>query len=101
VTGGTSVPYTTFVHLIAPGGELVAQGDSQPFAGQYPTTDWQPGETLADPYVLQLGRGFRPGTYSLRVGLYNPDDGARLPVSGADGLPVYDSVVIVEGVRLP
>ena len=58
----------TFVHAVAPtGGEPLAGGDHEPALGLLPTTAWRRGEIVRDVTWLVLP----PGTWSLRVGLYN------------------------------
>jgi hypothetical protein len=79
----TAIPpadYTVFVHLIDSQGNLVAQADSPPAAGAYPTHLWDAGEIIIDDHPLP---DFAPGRYSLQVGLYRPDTGERLPVAGS------------------
>ncbi len=76
--------YTVFVHLIDAEGELLAQDDAPPNAGRYPTSWWLPGDVIRDPHTLPL-----PGTpaagWELRVGLYDPATGARLPAFDGEG----------------
>ncbi|GIW08417.1 MAG: hypothetical protein KatS3mg060_3222 [Dehalococcoidia bacterium] len=69
---------TVFVHLVDTGGRLVAQRDSQPAAGGYPTERWRTGEYIRDFYDVDLPMSIGPGSYQLRVGLYRPD-GERVP----------------------
>lgn len=101
VTGQTNSLYTLFVHVVAPDGTNAAQVDRQPFAGNYPTVAWRPGESLSDTSVIQLGRNFAPGTYTLRIGLYETESGQRLPAIGPDGQPVFDGVIVLGEVTLP
>ncbi|MGD8791296.1 MAG: glycosyltransferase family 39 protein [Anaerolineae bacterium] len=85
--------YIVFVHLVDGSGEIAAQGDGPPLGGAYPTSYWQPGETLVDGH--RLDRVLPAGRYRLLVGLYTlpPSQGgpgSRLPVTagpdtGADG----------------
>lgn len=70
--------YTVFVHLLGPDGRIVAQHDSQPLSGRYPTTAWQPGSTVVDLHGLQLPSGLQPGQYRVAVGLYYLPTGERL-----------------------
>ncbi len=70
--------YTVFIHLLDPHDNLVAQFDSPPAAGAYPTSLWDPGEIIADEH--RLGE-LPPGRYTLQVGLYRLDTGQRLPVA--------------------
>ena len=76
--------YTVFVHLVGPGEgeEVIAQGDSPPLGGRWPTSLWLPGVSLQDPHTIPLPEDLPSGTYRLLVGLYDPDTGERLPVSG-------------------
>ena len=71
--------YTVFVHLLDAEGNLVAQFDSPPTAGVYPTSLWDPDEIIADERFLN---NLSPGRYILQVGLYRPDTGERLSVEG-------------------
>ena len=60
--------YTTFVHLLDEEGNLLAQQDSQPWDGRYPTTLWPVGETVAETKVLRLPPHTIPPR--LRIGAY-------------------------------
>mgnify|MGYP005846003815 CR=1 FL=1 len=77
--------YTTFVHFLAPGPQVVAQKDSPPLGGRLPTTFWLPGDGIDDEYVVELPATLAPGEYEVEIGLYDPRDGRRLPVAKADG----------------
>lgn len=75
------VDYTVFIHLIGPDGQPVVQHDSQPSAGGFiPTSTWQPNERLKDRHVLELPANLAPGTYQVRLGVYNYQTLAPLPV---------------------
>jgi len=70
---------TVFVHAYDAGDKLVATGDGPPMDGNLPTSFWQSGDQILDEHTLAL-----PGLLSLNnvqvtVGLYRPEDGARLP----------------------
>lgn len=75
------VDYTVFLHLRNAAGQTVAQRDSQPLDGAYPTSQWQSGETVIDPLTLPLPPDLPPGPYRLVAGLYRLDTGQRLPVA--------------------
>jgi hypothetical protein len=81
-----------FVHLLDGAGELVWGADGPPLGGLYPTSAWRPGAVVADPRRLALG-ALPPGSYTLAVGLYDPDSLARLPVSDGEGQPVAGDAV--------
>jgi hypothetical protein len=84
--------YQVFVHLIGADGQLVAQTDSAPVGSSRPTSSWQQGETIVDHHGLLLPDTLPPGEYELRTGMYRPSDGQRLPVVGADGRAMGDSI---------
>jgi hypothetical protein len=86
---------TRFVHLIDPGFGMAAQVDSQPDDGKNPTWSWISGETVVDPVRLTLATDARPGVYSLRVGLYDPATGVRVPLRDRAGVPLPDDQVIL------
>jgi 4-amino-4-deoxy-L-arabinose transferase-like glycosyltransferase len=76
--------YTAFVQLIGPDGRLYGQVDQTPGAGAFPTTGWLPGEYITDEYAISLAADAPTGAYQVAIGLYNPETGQRLPVSGGD-----------------
>jgi hypothetical protein len=86
-------PYNVFTHLFGPDGDLLAQQDNMPLHDRAPTTCWVPGEIIADDYALNVPAQARPGTYTLVVGLYVWQTGARLPARGAHTTP--DDVVVL------
>jgi hypothetical protein len=74
--------YTVFVHLLDASGQVVAQHDSQPQDGAYPTSIWDAGEVVQDRHALALPSALPEGRYLLRVGLYLLETGERLQVEG-------------------
>jgi len=77
------VRYKFFVHLFdTKTGELVAQADVMPRDWTYPTTWWEKGEVVSDEIILS---DVPSGTYRVRVGVYEPESDARLPVMDAAG----------------
>jgi hypothetical protein len=89
-----NVPYTVFVHVRDAAGNIVAQRDSMPGDGRLPATSWMPGEYVTDRHVIPLSGSLPPGPYEVALGLYRPDTGARLPVTGTPGLAQGDYVVL-------
>lgn len=87
------IGYTVFVHLLSETGALIAQRDTPPVAGTRPTTGWFPGEIIADSYTLTVPADTPPGTYSLKVGFYDPDTYARLPATDTAGQAMGDGVI--------
>jgi hypothetical protein len=81
-----------FVHLLSAEGSLIAQRDSEPVAGQRPTSTWAPGESIVDRYGILLPGDLPAGDYQLVAGLYDPATGARLPVVARTGGAATDSL---------
>jgi hypothetical protein len=68
--------YQVFVHLLDARGEIVAQRDTTPVDGRYPTSQWRTGVPIADTHTLDLA-GLPTGDYRLTVGLYTLPDAIR------------------------
>lgn len=92
--GPLDADYTVFVQLVDAAGEIVAQGDSPPLAGAYPTSAWAAGEVFDDPHPLTLPAALPPGAYDLLVGFYHPLEGRRLLTGAADHVRLAASFVI-------
>jgi hypothetical protein len=67
-----------FVHLLDDRGQIVAQNDSLPRAGAYPTLWWQPGSVVEDTHPLELPPYLPPGEYQIVVGFYQAENEGRL-----------------------
>jgi hypothetical protein len=92
--------YVEFVHLIDEQGILVAQRDTWPGRGMYPTIWWQPGEAFADTLYLHVPEGaYAPNDATLRVGLYE-QDGSRLNAIDAQGRAVADNAVSIGSLKV-
>jgi mannosyltransferase len=89
------VPYTVFVHLLGPDGQVLTGHDGEPVLGTRPTTGWVPGEYVADPHDVFIPADLPLGDYVVEVGLY--DAGApripRLPILGDEGRVETDRVI--------
>jgi hypothetical protein len=84
-TGQSEQPLKVFVHLVgdvnpSTGTPLWAQDDQLPQDGRISTTNWVTGEIYRDIYTLDVGIA---GEYTLLVGLYDPQNGDRVRVSGS------------------
>jgi hypothetical protein len=84
--------YKVFVQLLDAERRIIAQADSVPGQGARPTTGWLPPEVLADDYVLALPGDLPAGDYSLEMGLYDPQTGARVEVDGLSDHLVLQTV---------
>ena len=83
----TDQNYAVFVHLLSEVGTMVAQRDTYPGLGRYPTTVWEPGVAFADTYRVHIPEtAYAPDRAVVQIGLYLPD-GPRLTTSdGRDTL---------------
>jgi hypothetical protein len=77
--------FTAFVHLLDSQEQLVAQADGPPLGETYPTSWWAPGDVVRGPHLLMLPPDVEPGIYTIRIGMYDPVDGARLLAADAEG----------------
>jgi hypothetical protein len=97
--GQPSEDDTVYVHILDRDGKLVAQHDSPPRLGRYPTHLWGAGETLTDTHPVSLA-GLPPGPYRVLVGLYNPKTGVRVPPTDTTA-PIVDGSVLLEEIGVP
>lgn len=82
--------YTQFFQLYAPTLGMAAQADQPPRQGGNPTGTWAQGEAIVDQVVLTIDPAAQPGAYTLNTGMYDPQSGARVPLSDAGGAPLAD-----------
>lgn len=86
--------YTVFVHILDARGNIIAQADHQPQYGNYPTSIWDENEQVRDETELALPDAAPPGTYQIKVGLYDLATNKRLSVRDAVGHPQGDFVIL-------
>jgi len=79
----TAAPYTIFVQLLDGTGALVAQQDSQPWDGRYPTTIWSATEVVQTQHQVSIPTD-AIAPFKLIVGMYDPLTFARLPIENTD-----------------
>lgn len=73
--------YKVFAQLLDAQGQLVSQRDAEPGDGFRPTDQWKSDATVIDRLAIPIPPGLASGAYSVIVGLYRADNGARLPAS--------------------
>ncbi|MDW8395328.1 MAG: hypothetical protein RMM31_03705 [Anaerolineae bacterium] len=71
--------YHAFLHVRDASGTIIAQHDSPPRTGTYPTSVWSLSEVIPDEHPIDL-KSVPPGQYDIVVGLYDPVTQQRLPV---------------------
>lgn len=87
--------YKVFVHVFDPKtGVRAAQDDAMPLRWTHPTTYWKSHDTVTDDIPLSLENA-PAGTYSVLVGVYDPQTGERLPVMGNSGQLQPDSQMML------
>lgn len=95
-----SVNVTHFLHWFhEETGEFVIF-DQIPFAGQFPVQDWEAAMTVRDRWIVTLPDDMAAGSYRLQTGLFQVEDGLRLPVVDAEGKRIMDDSVMVGTVRV-
>jgi 4-amino-4-deoxy-L-arabinose transferase-like glycosyltransferase len=91
--------FTVFVHLADATDRVIAQQDTAPVRGTYPTSQWRSDELIVDAYDLQVDAA--PGTYALIVGLYDPATLARVPALNVKGVRLPNDRVWLTQVTIP
>jgi hypothetical protein len=86
--------YTVFTHLLSPEGALLAQHDGLPGGGKRPTTNWLPGEVVADRHELLLSEPYA-GPARLVVGMYDLATLVRLPAYDCAGQRLPSAGVVL------
>ncbi len=95
--GPTALPYSVYVHLFDQDRILVAQRDTYPGLGRYPTTAWQAGRLFADRYQVEIPAGaFAPARLTAEGGLWQTQTGDRAYVLDEAGQPVAADVSLGE-----
>lgn len=78
--------YHTYVHLLDESGQAIAQSDHRPGQEYYPSSLWQPGETLLDVHVLAISASEDVNSVTLVAGAYQYPSlvplGERLSLEG-------------------
>jgi hypothetical protein len=98
-----TVSYRVFLHVLGPEGQgdrspgdlspgdrlpIVAQNDGEPMNWTRPTTGWAVGEVVVETREVQIPGDVAPGTYTLQVGLYRPEDGRLCTEDGDDAVQI-------------
>jgi hypothetical protein len=94
----TAANYIVFVHVLDPAtGTLVVGQDGPPDYGNTPTWQWQGDmQFIRDQHILTIPDDAQPGKYVLRIGMYDADTKARLPIFDLQNQPLGDTVTLQE-----
>jgi 4-amino-4-deoxy-L-arabinose transferase-like glycosyltransferase len=86
-----STDYSVFVHLENEQGLVIAQADTMPGGGSFPTSQWLPGQERVETYEVTVpSTAYAPDRGRWVVGMYNSRTGERLPAvlqANAEGIP--------------
>jgi len=93
-TNPPGVDYKIGTYLISPEGAVVAQDDSFPVNGFWPTITWRAGDVVRHNVALALPTDLQPGFYEVWTLMYSPADNNRLPVQDSTGTTILDHVVL-------
>lgn len=97
--------FSLFIHLTPlPDSTILTQADGAPGVSSRPTLLWtSPSETIiSQPFTLTIPSDLAPGTYQIRIGLYDYETFIRLPVSelDSDSYPLMMLTVVTSGAEL-
>lgn len=94
VTADPPGNYIFFAHLIDGTNTIVAQRDTHPGVGHFPSSQWQTGDRFVEHIQLYLPETtYTPATADLSIGFYAPD-AYRLGITAEDGSFLGDSLVL-------
>ncbi len=93
--GPMDISYTVFTHLLGPSMEVTGQKDGLPLDGTHPTTQWQPGEIVADRYSFAIFPDAPPGIHQIEIGMYRAETDTRLPAWDAQGQRLPDDRILI------
>ena len=92
--------YSLYIHLFGRDGHKIGQRDSYHGGGNYPSSQWQPGDLFCDRYLVPVDRqASGPVAAELEVGVYRLATQGNLPVSDSAGNPVGRPVLTRVKVR--
>ncbi len=73
-----------FIHVDFPGNRILA--DHDPVGGEFPTSQWLPGDIVKDEYDIPIERYSSVGKYSLNFGFFRGDNRMKVePRTAHDG----------------
>ena len=105
VRGHPGADYQVFVHVIDSAGRTIAQVDVAPGGGDAPPTSaWEPGQQIAVPLPLALPGDLPAGAYQVTLGMYDPQNGQRLPFTGgtaADAASAGPNALLLDTITVP
>ncbi len=92
--GPIGTDYKVFVHIADGRGLTIGQHDHMPADWTRPTSALLPGEIVLDKLDITIALSAPPGEYEVKLGMYDPGSGKRLPVGVLPGRPASDHETI-------
>jgi hypothetical protein len=78
--------YNVFIHVLGRDRQVIAQEDTYPGMGSYPTSLWQVGGVIEDTYGMYvLPESEAPSRFRVEVGVYDRSTGEVLPAFDEQG----------------
>ena len=74
----------------------IAQNDSAPASGAFPTTSWKANQVVEDTHVLDISRDAAPGLYRLLLVLYHPMSFDQIGTYGNNGIYIGNEVELTK-----
>jgi hypothetical protein len=91
--------YHLFVHVLDQNGKLIAQADTIPGGGTFPTSQWSVPQTWIEHVAISLPADLPPGEYGIYAGWYLYPDMTRLSVEG-NGPHAQDGLVFLREIEI-
>jgi hypothetical protein len=86
VTAKPPGDFFEFIHLIDEQGLMIAQRDTHPGTGRFPSSQWQVGDRFKETITIDIPDvAYAPATGTLSVGFYAPQEGYRMGLYAPDG----------------
>jgi hypothetical protein len=86
--------YNVFVHILGRDEQVIAQEDTYPGMGSYPTSLWKTGGVIEDTYRMYiLPESKAPSRFRVDVGVYDRSTGEVMPAFDRDGHPLHGLTV--------
>jgi hypothetical protein len=86
---------TVLVHVIDQAdGKAIVIADQQPLYGSYPFSKWQNGEVVVDQRWIDIPPDLKPGTYQVRIGIYDTHTGVRRAIEDPMHNAAGDSLML-------
>ena len=87
--------YQVFLHVVDRVGRLITNRDSGPVNDLRPTHSWAPHERVPSLHALLLPADLPEGSYQIRTGLYDLDNGIRQSTTDGGESVLLGSIILL------